>query len=70
MFVHNKIYNAGGENMETVIIGNKNDLPDEEREVTTLEGEELAAELSIPFLETSALTGNNVEVIMLQSCLK
>ena len=55
----------GGEAMETVIIGNKNDLPDDDRQVSTLEGEELAAELNIPFLETSALTGNNVEVFLL-----
>lgn len=47
--------------METVIVGNKNDLPDEERDVSTLEGEELAANLGVQFLETSALTGNNVE---------
>ena len=51
----------GGENMETVMIGNKNDLSDDERQVTTLEGEQMASSFGIHFLETSALTGNNVE---------
>ena len=47
--------------METVIIGNKNDLSDDLREVSSLEGEELAASLNIQFLETSAMSGMNVE---------
>jgi len=42
-------------------VGNKIDLPLGERQVDTTEGEALAAELGIPFIETSALSGSNVE---------
>eukprot|EP01038_Epipyxis_sp_PR26KG_P013598 gene13598-18252_t len=51
----------GGEDMETILVGNKNDLPFHNRQVTTSDGEELAAQLGIPFAETSALSGANVE---------
>lgn len=39
--------------------GNKIDLT-ENRQVTTKEGNDLAAKLGIPFIETSAKTGENV----------
>ena len=42
-------------------MGNKIDLPLHERQVSTVEGEKLAAEVGIPFVETSALNGSNVE---------
>ena len=42
-----------------LLVGNKNDL--EDRAVTKEEGEELAKELGMPFLETSAKTADNVE---------
>ncbi len=42
-------------------MGNKIDLPLHERQVSTVEGEGLAAELGVPFVETSALNGSNVE---------
>ena len=51
----------GGEHLAAVLIGNKTDLPEEQRQVTTAEGEELAQQLRIPFFETSALNGSNVE---------
>jgi small GTP-binding protein len=51
----------GGEHLETILIGNKCDLQESDREVTTVEGELLAKELKIPFVETSALSGYNVE---------
>ena len=51
----------GGEHLETVLIGNKCDLQESERAVSTVEGELLAKELKIPFVETSALSGYNVE---------
>ena len=51
----------GGEHLETVLVGNKIDLPVHERQVSTLEGETLANELGIPFIETSALSGSTVE---------
>lgn len=44
-----------------VILGNKCDLTDEEREVQTNEGKELAKQLGCPFLETSAKARINVE---------
>lgn len=47
--------------METIIIGNKNDLTEDLREVSTLEGEEFSNSLGIQFIETSALNGTNVE---------
>lgn len=53
----------GGEDLITILVGNKIDLPDHERQVTTQEGELLARELNIPFLETSALSGSNVESV-------
>mmetsp|Transcript_24814 Transcript_24814/g.41342 ORF Transcript_24814/g.41342 Transcript_24814/m.41342 type:complete len:601 (+) Transcript_24814:73-1875(+) len=62
----------GGEHLETVLVGNKIDLPLEDRQVTTPEGEALAAELQIPFLETSALNGSNVEntFVRMTQCIK
>ncbi len=44
-----------------VLAGNKCDLEEHEREVTTSEGVNLAARLGMPFLETSALNSTNVE---------
>jgi GTPase KRas protein len=43
-----------------VIIGNKCDL-EEERQVTTEKGKELAKEYRVPFFETSALTNINID---------
>ena len=40
----------GGENMETILVGNKNDIDDSLRQVDTLEGENKALELGIPFV--------------------
>lgn len=51
----------GGEDIEPILIGNKTDLGKESREVSTSEGQALAKELGIPFMETSALSGDNVE---------
>jgi GTPase SAR1 family protein len=51
----------GGEHLQAVLVGNKTDLPPHERQVSTQEGEALAAELGLPFIETSALSGSNVE---------
>ena len=44
-----------------IIIGNKNDL-EEERKVTKEEGEEKAKSFGCAFLETSALSGDNIEM--------
>ena len=43
-----------------VLVGNKCDLEDE-RQVDTVRGAELAAKYNCPFLETSAKTNTNVE---------
>lgn len=45
-----------------VLVGNKVDL-EEEREVPKADGEALAGEFSVPFMETSAKTKTNVEKI-------
>jgi hypothetical protein len=52
----------GGEDLELILIGNKVDLPIFQRQVSQQEGEALSRELgNIPFVETSALNGSNVE---------
>lgn len=53
-----------------LFVGNKTDLPEEDREVSYTEGEALAKELNIPFLETSALNGSNVESAFVCMTLK
>lgn len=47
------------QNASVILVGNKIDLA-ESREVTPEMGEELAKELGVPYIETSALTGENV----------
>ncbi len=42
-----------------ILVGNKIDL-ENERVVSTLEGEKLAEKLNVPYIETSALTGENI----------
>ena len=45
-----------------VVVGNKCDLPNDQRQVTTEEGVKFAQECKIPFFETSAKEGiNNIE---------
>ena len=48
------------------LIGNKNDLEDK-RQVTTEEGKQFAEENNLKFYETSALNGNNIEEIFVNS---
>ncbi|XP_054936303.1 ras-related protein Rab-27B isoform X1 [Physeter macrocephalus] len=52
--------NAYCENPDIVLIGNKADLPDQ-REVNERQARDLADKYSIPYFETSAATGQNVE---------
>ena len=52
----------GGKNMLIMLVGNKMDL-DEHRQVTQDEGEELAKEQNVMFMETSAKTGENVNAL-------
>ena len=42
----------GGEHLEALLVGNKIDLPQHQRQVSTTEGEALASDLGIPFIET------------------
>ncbi|XP_037007874.2 ras-related protein Rab-27B [Artibeus jamaicensis] len=52
--------NAYCENPDIVLIGNKADLPDQ-REVSERQAREMADKYGIPYFETSAATGQNVE---------
>jgi small GTP-binding protein len=56
----------GGEDIEPILIGNKNDISSDERVISFEEGQSLAAELAIPFMETSALNGTNVETAFVE----
>jgi len=68
---HQKILRVKDTQSEPVIIlGTKSDL-DEQREVTTIEGQRLASELGCLFMETSAKTRANVNegfFALLRSC--
>ena len=48
--------------MTIMVVGNKIDLPDQ-REVSTEEGQKLASELDVEFIETSAKAGINVKAL-------
>jgi len=50
------------DNVPIVLVGNKCDLPDQ-RVITTEQGEELAKKWNAAFVETSALTGLNVDKV-------
>ena len=51
---------AASQNIIIMVVGNKNDL-EEQRQVSKEEGENKARELNVAFLETSALTGDNLD---------
>ena len=53
-------------NVLIYLIGNKSDLEDK-RQVTYEEGKKFADENNLVFFETSALNGNNIEEIFVQS---
>ena len=53
-------------NILIYLIGNKSDL-EEKRQVTEEEGKKFAEENNLVFFETSALNGNNIEEIFVQS---
>ena len=55
-----QFYNMFGKDVEIMLLGNKCDLTDC-REVATEEGEKVASELGVKFMETSALRYINVE---------
>lgn len=51
---------AGQDEICRLLIGNKCDLPNSKRVITREEGQELAEELGVPFLETSARHAHNI----------
>ena len=53
-------------NILIYLIGNKSDL-EEKRQVTQEEGRQFAEENNLVFFETSALNGNNIEEIFVES---
>jgi Ras-related protein Rab-11A len=56
----NDLYSSADKKLTIVVIGNKNDLEDQ-RIITKEQGQEKANKLNIAFMETSALTGNNLD---------
>ncbi len=57
----------GNKNMHIVLVGNKTDL-ENERKVSTEEGQNLANEFNMDFFEISAQTGENIENIFQKIC--
>ena len=58
----NQISSLAPQDVKVIIVANKIDL-DEERKVTTEEGQLLAAKYNVTFFEASAKTGHNVNEI-------
>ena len=59
--LHKKILrNKEGKRIDMILVGNKSDLPAPDHEVTYDMGKQLADSWNVPFLETSAKTGDNV----------
>ena len=56
-----ELLNSGDKNMTMLLIGNKCDL-DNQRQVTKEQGEEKAKAFKVAFLETSASSGENLDV--------
>ncbi|KAK8894612.1 hypothetical protein M9Y10_023049 [Tritrichomonas musculus] len=54
------IHESAAENVDVVLIGNKNDIPPDKRAVSSEEGNKLAEEYNIPYFETSAKTGEGI----------
>ena len=66
------LHSYGDKNMILLLIGNKSDLEDK-RQITKEIGEEKAKSFSLGFIETSALSGDNIDQafdIMLKEVLK
>lgn len=63
-FWMNNILEHAETNVEILLVGNKNDKVNE-KVVTTEEGEGLAKKFNVPFMETSAKTGENVDAAFL-----
>ena len=59
----NDIDRFASENVVKLLVGNKCDVTDHQRAVSTEQGKELARSLGIDFVETSAKTSTNVEKV-------
>jgi len=66
-FIYDHIKRIKGEHVPMVLVGNKCDLEDE-RKVTTEEGNELARQYGANFFEASAKENVNVENIFIDVC--
>ena len=60
-----KNINANVNPLVIILVGNKSDVDESSRVVSAEEGRELANQLGIPFFETSAKNGTNVEDVFL-----
>ena len=56
----NDLISSADRKLTIIVIGNKNDL-EEQRTITKEEGQEKANKLNVAFLETSALSGDNLD---------
>lgn len=56
-----KINEVADSNVEIILLGNKNDLINEQRKITVDEAEDMAARYGIPHFETSAKDAVNVK---------
>lgn len=61
---HKTCIKYGLSGIPAILVGNKKDLPD--RKIIPPMAENLAKQLDLPFYETSALTGDNVDKIFLK----
>ena len=64
LFLQREQFNDGKKaKVPMILVGNKSDLEDE-RQITTEEGKALADKYGMSFIETSAKTGENVELML------
>jgi len=56
--------NLQGDDIKIVLVGSKIDLADR-RQVSTDDGQKLAAELKVEFIETSSKTGENINELFM-----
>ncbi|XP_046847749.1 ras-related protein Rab-13-like isoform X2 [Xenia sp. Carnegie-2017] len=66
-WIHYVEEHAGNE-VKTVMVGNKCDIEESKREVSYREGEKLSQKYGIPFLETSAFSNVNIEKAFTEMC--
>jgi Ras-related protein Rab-8A len=58
-----QIHEHAPKNVTTILVGNKSDVAEEEREVQYLEGKTLADKFQLPFFEVSAKNGHYIDEI-------